>query len=179
MPLPEKYTLTELIPAENLAARVKELAAQIDACYTELGAKEIMLVCVLRGACVFYADLLRALQTPVRVDFLQASSYVGQASSGNLHISKDIENIENQHVLLVEDIVDTGFTMRLLLEHLQARRPASLKICTLLNKADARRYEVPVDFIGFEVPEKFLVGYGLDYNDSFRNLPYIGEIVLE
>lgn len=178
MPLPEKYTLTELISAKDLAVKVKELAAQIDACYTKLGAKEILLVCVLRGACVFYADLLRALQTPVRVDFLQASSYVGQASSGNLHISKDIGDIENQHVLLVEDIVDTGFTMSLLLERLLERRPASLKICALLDKADARRYQIPVDFTGFVAPDKFLVGYGLDYNESFRNLPYIGEIIL-
>ena len=178
MPLPEAYKLNEVFSAAEIAQRVQCLAAEIDACYAELSAPEITLVCVLRGACVFYADLLRALQTPARLDFLQAASYVGNQSSGNLHISKDIGDIAGQHVLLVEDIVDTGFTMQLLLQRLQERQPASLKLCTLFDKAAARKYEVPVDFVGFTVPEKFLVGYGMDYNDSFRGLPYIGELIL-
>lgn len=177
MPLPENYKLAKLFSAEDIAARVADLAAKIDADYVKLGAADILLVCVLRGACVFYADLLRALQTPARLDFLQASSYIGQQSSGNLVISKDIEDIEGQHVLLVEDIVDTGYTMQLLLKRLQARKPASLKLCSLLDKADARRYQVPVDYVGFAVPEKFLVGYGLDYNSYFRGLPYIAELI--
>lgn len=178
MPLPEKYKLAELFSAEDIAGRVAALAAEIDADYAQAGAEDILLVCVLRGACVFYADLLRALQTPARLDFLQASSYIGQQSSGNLVISKDIENIEGQHVLLVEDIVDTGYTMQLLLQRLQARKPASLKLCALLDKKEARRYQVPVDYAGFAVPEKFLVGYGLDYDSYFRGLPYIAELSL-
>lgn len=178
MPLPENYELVELFSADDIAQRVHELAARIDADYIKLGAKDILLVCVLRGACVFYADLLRTLQTPARLDFMQVSSYVGQQSSGNLIISKDIENIEGQHVLLVEDIVDTGYTMQLLLKRLQDRKPASLKLCSLLDKAAARRYQVPVDYVGFAAPEKFLVGYGLDYNSYFRGLPYIAELIL-
>lgn len=179
MPLPENYKLREIFSSETLADRVRELAAQIDACYAELGVKEILLVCVLRGACVFYADLLRELKTPLKLDFLQASSYVGQQSSGSLVISKDIDNVEGQHVLLVEDIIDSGYTMQLLLARLRERKPASLKLCALLDKKEARRYPVPIDFTGFEVPEKFLVGYGLDCDGNFRSLPYISELLLD
>lgn len=179
MALPEEYKLQELFSADTLADRVRELAVEIDACYEKLGAKEILLVCVLRGACVFYADLLRAVQTPARLDFLQAASYVGQQSSGNLVISRDIDDIEGQHVLLVEDIIDSGYTMHLLLARLQERKPASLKLCALLDKKEARRYPVKIDFTGFDVPEKFVVGYGLDCDGHFRNLPYIGELLLD
>lgn len=180
MPMPEKYQLREVFSAEVIAKRVRELATEIDAAYARLGAEEILLVGILKGACVFYTDLLRALKTPALVDFMQVSSYVGQQSSGELTIHKDlVRDIAERHVLVVEDIVDTGLTLSLLLKNLQERQPASLKLCTALDKAAARRYPLEPDFVGFGAEERFWVGYGLDYNEYFRGLPYIGELILE
>ena len=168
-----------LLPAEELAARVQQLAAEIDAYYAGCGADEILLVGVLKGASIFHSDLMRALKTPVRIDFMQVSSYIGQQSSGELAIHKDIlVDIAGRHVLLVEDIIDTGFTLSMLMPRLQQRQPADLKLCTVLDKREARRYDVQADFVGFVVPDKFLVGYGLDYNEYFRSLPYLGELIL-
>ena len=138
----------------------------------------VQVVAVLRGAFVFAADLIRALPRDVRCDFLAVRSY-GSATetSGVVQITQDLSlPITGRHVLLVEDIVDTGLTLRHLLDLLATRRPASLRVCTLLNKLSRRQTEVSVDFVGFEIPDRFVVGYGLDHDQRYRNLPYVGVI---
>jgi hypoxanthine phosphoribosyltransferase len=161
-----------LITKEALQERVVALGAEID---RALPAGEITVVGILRGAFVFMADLVRALPREVRCDFLGVRSY-GDAtlSSGVVQITSDLLlPIEGQRVLLVEDIVDTGLTLQYLLSLLEARRPASIHVCTLLSKPARRRVEVPVDFVGFEIPDEFVAGYGLDAAQKHRNLPYI------
>jgi hypoxanthine phosphoribosyltransferase len=165
--------LRPLISAEALAARVAELGREIN---QKIPDGELTLVGVLRGAFVFMADLVRALPRDVRCDFLGVRSYGDSTmSSGVVEITSDLLlPVEGQHVLLVEDIVDTGLTLQYLMSLLEARRPRSLHVCTLLSKPSRRRVEVPVDFIGFEVPDQFVVGYGLDAAQRYRGLPYIG-----
>jgi hypoxanthine phosphoribosyltransferase len=165
----------EIISASAVAARVQELAAEID---LKLPPGPITVVGVLRGAFVFMADLVRAIPRPITCDFLSVRSY-GDAtvSTGVVQITSDLANpIEHRHVLLVEDIVDTGLTLKYLLDLLAARAPASLHTCALLSKPSRRRTEAPVDFVGFEVPDEFVVGYGMDAGQLYRNLPYIGVI---
>src|SRR4051794_4514097 len=165
----------EIISASAVAARVQELAAEID---IKLPPGPITVVGVLRGAFVFMADLVRAIPRPITCDFLSVRSY-GDAtvSTGVVQITSDLANpIEHRHVLLVEDIVDTGLTLKYLLDLLAARAPASLHTCALLSKPSRRRTEAPVDFVGFEVPDEFVVGYGMDAGQLYRNLPYIGVI---
>ncbi len=174
---PPGCRVTELISAGELAQMVDDVAARIDAYYAAAGVKELLLVGVLKGAVVFHADLLRRLKTPVQIDFMQVSSYTGTTSRGELTIHKDlVADIAGKHVLLVEDILDTGLTLTLLLERLSLRSPASLKLCAAFDKRAARRYPLEADFAGLEVPDKFLVGYGLDYREYFRGLPYVGEL---
>jgi hypoxanthine phosphoribosyltransferase len=165
----------EIISASAVAARVQELAAEID---IKLPPGAITVVGVLRGAFVFMADLVRAIPRPITCDFLSVRSY-GDAtvSTGVVQITSDLANpIEHRHVLLVEDIVDTGLTLKYLLDLLAARAPASLHTCALLSKPSRRQTEAPVDFVGFEVPDEFVVGYGMDAGQLYRNLPYIGVI---
>lgn len=164
-----------LIDEAQISARVKTLAQEIS---ERLPAGTIHVVGVLRGAFVFMADLVRALPRETRCDFLAVRSY-GSAteSSGVVQIAHDLSlPITGQHVLLVEDIVDTGLTLRHLMQLFATRGPASLHTCALLNKPSRRQVEVPVDFVGFEVPDLFVVGYGLDFDQRYRNLPYIGVI---
>lgn len=162
-----------LISEEKLAARIKELGEQITADYA---GKEILAIGVLRGAVLFMADLTRAIKVPVAIDFMAVSSYgAGTSSSGVVRILKDLdEDIEGKHVLIVEDIIDSGLTLSYLLENIKSRKPASLKLCTLLNKPERRKAEVHIDYNGFTVPDYFVVGYGLDYAEKYRNLPFIG-----
>lgn len=162
-----------LISEEQLAARIKELGEQITADYA---GKEILAIGVLRGAVVFMADLTRAIKVPVAIDFMAVSSYgSGTDSSGVVRILKDLdENIEGRHLLIVEDIIDSGLTLTYLLENLKSRKPASLKLCTLLNKPERRKAVVQIDYNGFTVPDYFVVGYGLDFAEKYRNLPFIG-----
>ncbi len=163
--------LTEAV----IKQRVAELGAQISADYA---GKDLMLVCILKGANIFLADLVREITIPLSYDFVAVSSYGADTkSSGVVRILKDLdESVESKHVLVVEDIVDTGLTLRLsyLLENLRSRRAASVKICTLLDKPSRRRMDVPVDYFGFRVEDQFVIGYGLDYAGMYRNLPYIG-----
>ena len=164
-----------LFSADQLAVRVAELGHEISA---TLPPGPIHVVGILRGAFVFMADLVRAIGRETRCDFLAVRSY-GPAtqSSGVVEIAHDLQTpIADQHVLIVEDIVDTGLTIRHLLDLLQTRRPASLHVCALLNKPSRRCTDVPVDFVGFEIPDVFVVGYGLDYDQRYRNLPYLGVI---
>jgi len=164
-----------LFTAEQIRARVEEMAADIAADYRE---REPVLVGVLDGAVVFLADLMRALPISVRVDFVKWSSYGdGASSSGEVQLLKDLSfSVEGKHVLVVEDIVDTGLTLRYLLENLETRDVASLAVAALLDKPSRRQAQVKLDYIGFEVPDEFVVGYGLDFAQRYRNLPYIAAL---
>ena len=162
-----------LFTEEALRARVGELAQQIN---RDLAGKEPVLISVLRGSFIFMADLVRAIELPCRVDFMAVSSYgSGTTSSGQVKITKDLsESIEGRDVLVVEDILDSGNTLSYLLKLLQARRPASIRLCTLLDKPSRRTKPIQADYVGFQVEDLFVVGYGLDYAEKYRNLPYIG-----
>jgi hypoxanthine phosphoribosyltransferase len=162
-----------VITAEQIQAKIAELAAEIDADYA---GREVMLVGVLKGAAMFMSDLARALQSPSTMEFMAVSSYgSSHRTSGVVRILKDLDrDIENQHVLVVEDIIDSGLTLSWLLKNLQARNPASMEIVTLLRKPEAAKVQVEVKYTGFEIPNEFVVGYGLDYAERYRGLPYIG-----
>ena len=162
-----------LFSEEELKNRVAEIAAEIDRDYA---GKEPLLVSVLRGSFVFMADLVRQITLPCTVDFMAVSSYgAGTSSSGQVKIIKDLsEHIEGKDVIVVEDILDSGNTLSYLLQLLQARKPASVRLCTLLDKPSRREKAVEADLSGFVVPDEFVVGYGLDYAQLYRNLPYIG-----
>ncbi|MEK6560530.1 MAG: hypoxanthine phosphoribosyltransferase [Nitrospirota bacterium] len=161
-----------LITQKAIEKRIRELGAKITADYE---GKDLLLICLLKGAYTFFADLVRNIQLPVMVDFMMVSSYGDRsASSGLISIIQDLSSsIEGKDVLLVEDIIDSGLTLEYIYERLQSRRPNSLKLCVLLDKAERRKHEVPMEYIGFTVPNKFIIGYGLDYQDKYRNLPYI------
>lgn len=163
-----------LIPEDALQARIVELAGEINAAYTD--EDRPLLVCVLKGAFMFLADLTRHLEIRHEIDFMETSSYgAGTVSSGVVRILLDLErNIEGRHVLIVEDIIDTGRTLDYITRNLRTRNPASLRICTLLSKPARRVIDIPIDFVGFEIPDEFVVGYGLDYAEIYRNLPFIG-----
>jgi hypoxanthine phosphoribosyltransferase len=162
-----------LITESELQARIDQLARAIEADYA---GKSVLLVGILRGAIMFMADLARHLSLPVEMDFMAISSYGDTTeSSGIVRILKDLdESIEGRDVLIVEDIIDTGLTLKYLLEYLQRRRPASVAICALLDKEKEREKVIEPAYVGFEIPDRFVVGYGLDYAQKYRNLPYIG-----
>jgi hypoxanthine phosphoribosyltransferase len=162
-----------LIDADSLRARIAELGEEISVHYA---GREVLLIGVLKGAVFFMADLMRHLTVPCEVDFMAISSYGAQTdSSGVVRILKDLDiNIEGRHVLVVEDIIDSGLTLSYLMRNLESREPASLEICALLTKPERREIEVPVRWIGFEIPNKFVIGYGLDFAERYRNLPYVG-----
>jgi hypoxanthine phosphoribosyltransferase len=176
MPVVNDILLEVLVSAEQLQERVSGLGAEISRDYA---GKDLLLLCILRGGVVFLADLMRHIDIPHAIDFMAISSYgVGaRTSTGNVRISLDLQqNIENRHVLVVEDIVDTGHTLAAVIELLATRRPASLKICTLLDKSERREVEVPIHYVGFDIPNKYVFGYGLDVDELYRNLPYIGVV---
>lgn len=162
-----------LYSEEQLRQRVKELGAQITADYA---GKEPVLASVLRGSYIFMADLTRAIDLPVTVDFMAVSSYgAGTKSSGQVEIKKDLsDSIEGRDLIIVEDILDSGNTLFYLMEILKARKPASIRICTLMDKPERRTQPITADYVGFEIPDAFVVGYGLDYAEKYRNLPYVG-----
>jgi len=168
-----------LLDEQTVQKRVCELAAQISADYTD--AEELVMVGVLKGVYTFMADLTRCLTIPTHVDFIAVSSYNQSAtSSGEVRIIMDTRaRIRDRHVIIVEDIVDTGYTLEYLLSLFGARHPASLRTCVFLSKPDRRKVEVAIDYLGFEIPDVWVVGYGLDYADNFRTLPYIAELKRE
>lgn len=167
--------IRKLISEKEINARVKELSNIL---YSEYGKDEVVFICTLKGAVFFACDLLKKYKGDARLEFLRVSSYSGKNSSGkielNLSISKD--NIENKNVIIVEDIVDTGSTLKFLKEYIGNMNPKSVKICTLLNKEERRKVEIEADYVGFEIDDLFVVGYGLDYDQKYRNLPYIGVV---
>jgi hypoxanthine phosphoribosyltransferase len=162
-----------LVPRDELAAKVDELAARITRDYE---GRELLLVGVLKGAVFFMADLARRIDVPVALDFMAVSSYgLSTDSSGVVRILKDLDlEIAGRDVLIVEDIIDSGLTLSYLMKNLRSRKPASLEVCALLTKPSRRRIEIPCKYVGFEIPDKFVVGYGLDLADRFRTLDYIG-----
>jgi hypoxanthine phosphoribosyltransferase len=165
-----------LIDAATIERRVGELATQVEKDF--VGDDQLMVVGVLKGAFIFMADLCRHLTVPHRVDFIALSSYgKGATATGVVRMVMDLKiNIEGRHVLIVEDIVDSGYTLDYLLRNLSTRNPASLRSCVLLSKPDRRQVDVHVDYLGFEIPDVWVVGYGLDYADTYRTLPYIAEL---
>ena len=162
-----------LFTEEQLKSRVNEIARQIEADYA---GREIMLISVLRGSFIFMADLTRHIQPFCQVDFMAVSSYgAGTVSSGQVNIVKDLtDSIEGKDIIVIEDILDSGNTLSYLFQLLKARNPASLKLCTLLDKPSRRTKPIQADYVGFTVPDEFVVGYGLDYDELYRNLPYVG-----
>ena len=162
-----------LFTEEQIQKRVREMGAQITADYA---GKTILLCGILKGAVVFYTDLARQIQVPVKFDFMSCSSYGSSAtSSGAVTIRKDMDNdVAGKDILIVEDIIDTGITLSYLVPYLKDRRANSVKLATLLSKPSRRKVDIHVDYNGFEIPDAFVVGYGLDYDSSYRNLPYIG-----
>jgi hypoxanthine phosphoribosyltransferase len=161
-----------LIDEETLGARIAELGAEVSADYQ---GRDLLLIGVLKGAVFFMADLMRHLRVPCEVDFMAISSYGDSTdSSGIVRILKDLDiNIEGRDVLVVEDIIDSGLTLSYLMRNLESREPASLEVCALMTKPDRREIDVPVRYIGFEIPNRFVVGYGLDFGERYRNLPYV------
>ncbi len=161
-----------LIPEERVRERVRELGHDIA---RDLAGKPVTLVGVLQGSFVFLADLCRAVDLPVEVDFVGASSYSGASTTGEVRITRDLQRpVEGRHVVLVEDILDTGLTLQRLLDALASHRPASLRVCALLEKPARAKVRIPLDYRGFVIGNEFVVGYGLDHGELYRNLPYIG-----
>jgi hypoxanthine phosphoribosyltransferase len=164
-----------LIPEETLQARLRELAAEIDRDYA---GRDLLLVGVLKGAVMVMADLARALHHPAHMDWMAVSSYgSGTRSSGVVRILKDLDkDITDRHVLIVEDIIDSGLTLSWLMSNLSSRSPASVEVCALLRKPDAIQVSLDVRYVGFDIPNEFVVGYGLDYAERYRNLPFVGTL---
>jgi hypoxanthine phosphoribosyltransferase len=167
----------ELVSQQDIERRVAEIAAQLDADYAPLvsEAEPLIAIGVLKGSVFFLVDLLKRVKIPVALDFFQTSSYGSRMVRGEVHIRKDVDlSIRGRHVLLVEDIVDTGYTLRTIVDLLRFRGAASVKLCALLDKQAAREIEIQIDYRGFTIEPLFVVGYGLDFDERFRNLPYIG-----
>ena len=159
------------LTVEQIQSKNRELAERISADYK---GKDLLAVGILKGAFIFFSDLVRLIQIPLTIDFIVASSYLKSETSGEIKLHYDIrEHIADKDVLLVEDIIDTGVSMNYIRERILNREPRSLKICTFLDKKDRREVDVPLDYVGFEIPNEFVVGYGLDYDNKYRNLPYV------
>jgi hypoxanthine phosphoribosyltransferase len=166
--------LKMLIPQDKLQERISELGQEISQAYEQ---KDLAVVAILKGSFIFAADLLRALTIMPTIDFMAISSYAGEPGSGVVRITKDLEeSIENRHMILVEDIIDTGLTANYLLRVLRQRNPASIEICALLDKSARRIIDLPIAYRGFDIPDLFVVGYGMDYQQRYRNLPYIATL---
>lgn len=164
-----------LLSEEEIQKRVKELGQEISFDYQN---KNLMVVGILKGAVIFMADLVKNIKLPITMDFMAVSSYGSSTiSTGEVRIIKDLDfSVEGKDILIVEDIIDTGLTLNYLTDNLRKRGASSVKICTLLDKAERRTVGVPVDYLGFEIPDEFVVGYGLDYAEQYRNLPYVGAL---
>lgn len=177
----KKHHVDVLISEADVKARIASLGEEISAFYQQKQVNKLIVVGLLRGSFMFMADLVRELRLPIEIEFMTTSSYgSGMTTNHDVKISKDLEgDIRDEHVLIVEDIIDTGYTLEKVREILNLRNPASLAICTLLDKPSRREVSVPVEWVGFEIPDEFVVGYGIDYAQQYRNLGYIGKVVLE
>lgn len=177
----KKHYVDVLISENDVHARIAELGAQITKFYQEKHIDSLVVVGLLRGSFIFMADIVRQINLPVEIEFMTTSSYgAGMTTNHDVRITKDLDgDIKGKHVLIVEDIIDTGYTLEKVRDILNLREPASLAICTLLDKPSRREVEVPVEWVGFEIPDEFVVGYGIDYAQRHRNLGYIGKVVLE
>jgi len=170
-----KDNISILITESEIQKKVDELAEKIS---RDFEGKTVTLVCILKGGVMFMVDLAKKIKLNVEFDFMDVSSYgSGTQSSGNIKINKDLENpIEGKNIIIVEDIIDSGRTLNYLYRYLKDKKPAVIKICTLLDKPERRVFDIKVDYAGFEIPDKYIVGYGLDYAEKYRNLPYIGAL---
>ena len=171
-------TVKEMLSEEELANRIKELGEQISKDYE---GEEVFLVCILKGAAFFACELAKRISVPVTIDFMATSSYgSGTVSSGEVQIKKDLDlGVEGKNVIIVEDIIDSGNTLNYLSNIFKDRKAKSVKMCAMLDKPERREVDVPMDYIGFTIPDAFVVGYGLDYDQKYRNLPYIGVVDLD
>lgn len=161
-----------LIDEETLQARIKEMAQQIKKEYER---KVLTFICILKGSIFFTADLAKRIDGDVRIDFVRVSSYDGENSTGEIKMKLDLkDSIQGKDVIIIEDIIDTGRTLKYLKEYLKLKKPNSLKVCTLLDKKERRVCDMEADYVGFAIPDKFVIGYGMDYDEKYRNLPYIG-----
>jgi hypoxanthine phosphoribosyltransferase len=177
----KKHHVDVLISEEDVKSRIVALGKEITAFYQAKQINKLIVVGLLRGSFMFMADLVRELKLPIEIEFMTTSSYgSGMMTNHDVRISKDLEgDIRGEHVLIVEDIIDTGYTLEKVREILNLREPASLAICTLLDKPSRREVQVPVEWVGFEIPDEFVVGYGIDYAQRHRHLGYIGKVILE
>ncbi|HED4456049.1 TPA: hypoxanthine phosphoribosyltransferase [Pasteurella multocida] len=177
----KKHHVGILISEQGVRARIQTLGREITQYYQQKAVEKVIVVGLLRGSFMFMADLVRELNLPVEIEFMTTSSYgSGMTTNHDVKISKDLDgDIKGEHVLIIEDIIDTGYTLQKVREILKLREPASLRICTLLDKPSRREVEVPVEWVGFSIPDEFVVGYGIDYAQRYRNLGYIGHVVLE
>lgn len=177
----KKHHVGILISEQDVRARIQTLGREITQYYQQKAGEKVIVVGLLRGSFMFMADLVRELNLPVEIEFMTTSSYgSGMTTNHDVKISKDLDgDIKGEHVLIIEDIIDTGYTLQKVREILKLREPASLRICTLLDKPSRREVEVPVEWVGFSIPDEFVVGYGIDYAQRYRNLGYIGHVVLE
>ncbi len=177
----KKHYVGILISEQDVRARIQTLGREITQYYQQKAVEKVIVVGLLRGSFMFMADLVRELNLPVEIEFMTTSSYgSGMTTNHDVKISKDLDgDIKGEHVLIIEDIIDTGYTLQKVREILKLREPASLRICTLLDKPSRREVEVPVEWVGFSIPDEFVVGYGIDYAQRYRNLGYIGHVVLE
>ena len=167
--------VTVLLTEEEINNRLDSLAAEIDEYYQSIGVDEVIAICVMKGSLIFTADLMRKMKTSVILDFLRVSSYSGTNSTGNIQFKNDLsEDITGKHILIIEDIIDTGKTLRGVIEKLWEREPMTIKLCSFLDKPARRTVKIQGDFIGFSIPDHFVVGYGLDYNERYRDLPFLG-----
>ena len=177
----KKHHVDVLISEEDVKSRIVALGEEITAFYQAKQINKLIVVGLLRGSFMFMADLVRELKLPIEIEFMTTSSYGSEMTTNHdVRISKDLEgDIRGEHVLIVEDIIDTGYTLEKVREILNLREPASLAICTLLDKPSRREVQVPVEWVGFEIPDEFVVGYGIDYAQRHRHLGYIGKVILE
>ena len=171
----ENIKINVLVDEKSLDKRISELADELYGIY---GDEEVVFVCVLKGSVFFTCDLMKKYKGDARIDFLRVSSYEGTESTGKIVLKLPLkeENIKDKHVLIIEDIVDTGYTLEFLREYVNGMRPKSIHECTLLNKQSRRIVDIKPEFVGFEIPDLFVIGYGLDYDQKYRNLPYIGVV---
>lgn len=171
----DSHRIRVLLDEQTIGRRVLDLARQIDADFA--GSEDLVAIAVLKGSVFFFTDLVKRLETPLRIDFFQTTSYGSGTTAGEIRIKRDIDlSIRGKDVILVEDIIDTGWTLRTILDLFRFRGARSVKLCALLDKHEAREVEVEIDYCGFRIGREFVVGYGLDFNERYRNLPYIGVV---